>query len=232
MASLTFFKKTENGNYLPKSFRGANLKASLFDERAKGADIVRIYKDNSDVFFTMANGVWSSALWFTGKSYARYILKKNRVNYAMEIESLSDEEGRAVLDAQVKQIKCEAAEAISWCDPKDEKDAAGRYWLSVYQGAGTYRLVVADGKIKGAICGGFHGCSRSVRAAAAGELAFIEAAKEAIKERLGTDDFRTIKATGSGTHFYLCNADDAAVIQVKKEEVASDGGRHINLEIV
>ncbi len=65
-------------------------------------------------------------------------MKKNRVNYAMEIESLSDEEGRAVLDAQVKQIKCEAAEAISWCDPKDEKDAVGLDTLELMADAVGY----------------------------------------------------------------------------------------------
>lgn len=115
-----------------------------------------------------------------------------------DIERSEAEYRGKVYEKSVQKVMDEARKAILWCDPADENDADGRYWLSAYQGAGSYRLVVSGGKIVGSIVDGFHGSNSGKVAVASWAEALIRAAKERYP------DCKLIKANGSGTYFYLC----------------------------
>lgn len=233
MKNISFIKSSLNGYREIKSYRGLNLKINILDERSKDADIIEISRDLGRVYLTKENDMWTSSIWETGKGFARYILKKNRVNYSLEVEFLSREKGESIIDAEAHKIKAEAESVISWCDPKDENEKSGRYWINAYHGAGVYRLIVLDGKIKGSIYGGFHDCNRSLNTVVAGYLSFKRAIEEIIEEKLGTDKFQMLKADGSGTSFFLRNPEDKKFLKTKEYEVPSaQGGMHQNIEIV
>lgn len=163
-----------------------------------------------------------------------YMLEEWETKLKTEQEKLkADRKAASIIDAEAHKIKAEAESVISWCDPKDENEKSGRYWINAYHGAGVYRLIVLDGKIKGAIYGGFHDCNRSLNTVVAGDLAFKRAIEEIIKEKLGTDKFQLLKAEGSGTSFFLRNPDDKKFLKTKEYEVPSaQGGMHLNIEIV
>lgn len=129
--------------------------------------------------------------------------------------------------AEVAKLMPEARKAISWCDPADEADKDGRYWLAAYHGCGVYRLITSGGRILGAIEGGIHGSMR----VAASDAAWFAALRAAIEERVA-GDYQLLKADGSGTYFYLRHAEDAKYLQVKEYDVpAATGGEHHNIEV-
>lgn len=234
MIKTTYFKKF-NGDSL--EMNGIPKRIDVFDEKAVDADYVKIctFGNHYDCVYLTKNddGVWRSPLWLSSNGYMCYELQAKRTNYALERVKLSEEEGKAIIAATVPKLMEEAGEVISWCDPKDESDADGRYWLSAYHGAGVYRLIVSEGKIHGAVYGGFHDCRRRIHNCIYGDLPFMEAIYKVVEMRLGTKDFSMPKADGSGTYFYLRNSEDASLLTTKEYDVPSENGMlHHNIEIV
>ena len=125
-----------------------------------------------------------------------------------------------------------AEKAISLCDPADESDKDGRYWLNCYHGCGVYRLIIADGKIQGSIYGGIHNSrpmyvNRAIPTPEDWEGIILAVVREKFPEA------RLVKADGSGTYFYLRNPDDAELLKVREYDVPSAyGGTHHNIEVV
>lgn len=122
MKNISFIKNSLNGYREINSYRGLNLRINILDERSKDADIIEISRELGRVYLTKENDMWTSSIWETGKGFARYILKKNRVNYSLEVEFLSREKAASIIDAEAHKIKAEAESVISWCDPKDENE--------------------------------------------------------------------------------------------------------------
>ena len=177
-------------------------------------------------------GQWVSPLSVARNGYERYILKPKQTMLHLTRVSISEEEGLAIINAQAAGIVDDAEAAIAWCDPEDMADEDGRYWLSAYRGAGVYRLIVADGMIKGALYGGYHDCHKSHKAYLLGDEIFKKAVALAVEKRLGTKDFKILKADGSGTYFYMRDVDDAQYLSTNIYAVpAAKGGLHLNIEI-
>lgn len=235
MIKTTYFNKFSGESI---SMNGTPKRIDVFDKKAADADYIEICTFSGNNYECIclvrnADGVWRSPLWLSGNGYMCYELQAKRTNYALERVAVSEEEGQAIISAVVPVLMKDADKVISWCDPKDEADEEGRYWLSAYQGAGVYRLIVSDGKIRGAIYGGFHDCRRGVRGRIVGDLAFTQAIYKAVEKRLGTKDFHLLKADGSGTFFYLRNSDDAVLLDTKEYEVPSANGLlHHNVEVM
>ena len=219
---------------MPKQIR-------VFDFRAKEAGYVEIHtwygmglasKGSSIVLTKNKDGIWCSPLWRTEDGYMRYELIPKQVNYSLERVPLSEEEGNALIEALVPAVTKAAEEVINWCDEKDKEDEDGRYWLSAYRGAGVYRLIVAEGKIQGAIYGGLHDNDAFSVQKKVGDIVFLTALKQVIENRLNTKDFHLLKADGSGTYFYLRYQEDAAYLHTKKYDVPdAKGGLHHNIEV-
>lgn len=230
----TIFGKFE-GNAV--HVNGMPKRVVAFDGYTAGVDYVEIntstgYGSKRTYLTKHTDGVWRSPVWMSGDNYMCYELRAKRVNYALELVRLSDEKGKAILSAAVASVLEDAEKVIDWCDPKDETDSEGRYWLSAYRGCGVYRVVVAAGKIRGAIYGGFHDCNRTIRCHCAGDMAFMKALYQVVEKHLGTQDFRMLKADGSGTRFYLRNQEDAVHLETKEYDVPSaTGGQHHNIEV-
>ena len=104
MKNISFIKNSLNGYREIKSYRGLNLRINILDERSKDADIIEISRELGRVYLTKENDMWTSSIWETGKGFARYILKKNRVNYSLEVEFLSREKAASIIDAEAQKI--------------------------------------------------------------------------------------------------------------------------------
>lgn len=231
---------TTFGKFDGKGFQvnGIPKRITVFDNYAPDADYIGIEISDGynfkNVYLTKhADGVWRSPVWMSGDKYMCYELHTKRVNYALEIVRLTEDKGKDMFLEAMENCMVDAEKAINWCDPEDENDSYGRYWLNAYRGAGVYRLVVEAGKIRGAIYGGFHDCDRTIRCACAGDLAFMDALYKVVEKHLGTKAFKMLKADGSGTYFYLRNADDAVYLKTKEYDAPSVmGWRHHNIEVV
>ena len=208
-----------------------------FNQHAIDVEIVgtTTFSGNSvqSMYFTKdEQGHWCSPLKKTSDGYTRIVLASKGVNYVMKNVFVPEEDGQKIIAREVGLLIADAKEVISWCDPKDENDADGRYWLAAYRGSGVYRLIVKDGKIHGAIYGGFHDCAKSIKAAACSSEAFMMALEKVITEKIG-DGFHLLKADGSGAYFYLRYDEDKCFLETKEYDVPSvDGGTHKNIEIV
>jgi hypothetical protein len=218
---------------LPKSIQ-------VFDRRSSECDVIKIerflFEESAypveTIYLSKVGEKWTSALSYARCGYLRYELVPKQKNYTLQQVDISEEEGKSIIEECIPLQIEEAEKAISWCDPKDEMDEDGRYWLSIYKGAGSYRLIVSEKKILGGIYGGFHDCNRSYKSMALGSLSFEKAIFEVVKKKLGTDNFKILKANGSGTYFFLKNVEDSEYIDTKDYTVTSStGGLHLNMEI-
>ena len=237
-ATTTIYKlngEVSKMNGKPKSI-------ASFEKKAANADCIEIevyfdcHLDERIFLAKNENGQWQSPVFFEdshfNKGYMRYVLRPMKKNYSLDKVHVSDEEARSLINASVPALLQNAEEVIAWCDPKDENDADGRYWVSAYRGAGVYRIIVKDGKIRGAIYGGFHNCRKSLKAALCPDESFVLALENVITKKIG-EGFQLLKADGSGTYFFLRDAEDKKYLQVKEYDVPSaDGGLHQNMEIV
>lgn len=232
----TFIKRNKTTSRmagLPKTIQ-------VFDKRSSECDVIIIerflFEESAYpveiIYLSKVGEKWVSALSLARSGYMRYELVPKLKNYTLQKVNISEEEGKSIIEECIPLQMEDAEEAILWCDPKDEKDEDGRYWISIYKGSGTYRLIVSEQKIVGGIYGGFHDCSRSYKSKALGSLSFERAVIEVVKKKLGTDNFKILKANGSGTYFFLKNVDDREYIDTKDYTVPSaTGGLHLNLEI-
>lgn len=126
------------------------------------------------------------------------------------------------------EIKKAASAAIAWCDPEDEKDPQGCYWLNAYRGARVYRLIVKDRRIIGSIEDGFYGSNPYL---GLDKETWRQALIAAVEERVGKG-CQFLKADGSGTYFYLRNHEDAQLLDTRVFEVPQwGGGLHRNIEV-
>lgn len=156
---------------LPKSIQ-------VFDRRSSECDVIKIERfifvesayPVETIYLSKVGEKWTSALSYARCGYLRYELVPKQKNYTLQQVDISEEEGKSIIEECIPSQMEEAEKAISWCDPKDEKDEDGRYWLSIYKGAGSYRLIVSEKKILGGIYGGFHDCNRSYKSMALGSL--------------------------------------------------------------
>lgn len=237
MKNYTSFLK---GNKTISRMAGLPKTIKVFDKRSSECDVIKIerflFEESAypveTIYLSKVGEKWVSALSLARSGYMRYELFPKLKNYTLQQVEISEEEGKAIIEECIPSQMEEAEKAISWCDPKDGKDEDGRYWLSIYKGAGTYRLIVSKKKILGGIYGGFHDCNRSYKSMALGSLPFERAVLEVVKKKLGTDNFKILKANGSGTYFFLKNVDDRKYIDTKDYTVPSaTGGLHLNLEI-
>jgi len=151
-----------------------------------------------------------------------------------------------------KEVLNETAEkAISWTEKNEdgygwyvdkgegtkfynlEKDD-NRYWLNCYHGCGVYELIIVDKKIVGSIYGGFHGSIRTKFGYETPNMdQWMEALKAVIERRIG-NDYKFIKADGSGTYFFARNwCEDSEFVNTKEYDVPDlqNGGLHHNAEI-
>ena len=237
MKNYTTFIK---GNKTTSRMAGLPKTIQVFDKRSSECDVIIIerflFEESAypveTIYLSKVAEKWVSALSLARSGYMRYeLVPKLKKLYLQQVE-ISEEEGKAIIEECIpKQIE-EAEKAISWCDPKDEKDEDGRYWLSIYKGAGSYRLIVSEKKILGGIYRDFHDCNRSYKSMALGSLSFEKAVFEVVKKKLATDNFKILKANGSGTYFFLKQGEDSEYIDTKDYTVPSaNGGLHLNLEI-
>ena len=237
MKNYTSFLK---GNKTISRMAGLPKTIHVFDKRSSECDVVKIerflFEESAypieTIYISKVGEKWVSALSLARGGYMQYKLVPKLKNYTLQQVEISEEEGKAIIEECTPLQMEEAEKAISWCDPKDEKDEDGRYWLSIYKGAGSYRLIVSEEKILGGIYEGFYDCNRSYKSMALGSLSFERAVYEVVKEKLGTDNFKILKANGSGTYFFLRNVEDSQYIDTKDYTVPSEsGGLHLNMEI-
>lgn len=232
-------KTTIFGKFTGESVRmnGVPKRIDVFDAKAADADYVNICTFSGyyskDIYLVKGkNGIWRSPLWFTGEAYMCYELQPKKKNYTLECVHVLEEEAKAFIAESIPNLIHDAEEVIAWCDEKDKADEDGRYWISAYRGTGVYRLIVADGKIQGAIYGGLHDNNCGLHALIAGRIAFTEAIYKVIEKHLNTKDFHLLKADGSGMYFYLRNQEDAIYLNTKEYDVPSaTGGYHHNIEV-
>lgn len=221
-----------NSNKAYREHRGLPRKADSFDRNSAEATRIEIwytgaYSFDEKVFTKDSEGRWVSSVRFNGQDYYRDVLARKQTLMHITTEKVSHEEAQAIIKQEVANAMDSAREAISWCKPEDENDEDGRYWLSAYHGAQTYRLIVKDSKIQGSIPGGFHD-SRRCRCS---DEAWKQALIAAVEEKIGTG-YQLLKADGSGTYFYLRNQEDAKYLEVKEYDVPSArGGYHHNIEV-
>lgn len=177
--------------------------------------------------FFKVDGRWVGEIFKTAEGWKRHVLVEKKTLMHLDTESVTQEEVDAILAEESTRVLQDARESIFWCDPKDAEDEDGRYWISAYSGAGVYRLIVQHGKIVGAINGGLHGSRRVI----CSDDAWVMALRKAIAERV-EGEYQLLKADGSGTYFYLRDAEDAQYINTERYHVPSiNGGQHLNIEI-
>lgn len=221
MKQTSFY--SENGKKV-QTVNGFVKSIKSFNEYSADAAYVR-FSDmrgwaSSDTYFKRcADGTWVSPMWQTSDGYARKVLTAKKVNYAVEIISISNEEAEKIITDETKSLLGDASSVIDWCGSTDE----------AYRGAGTYRLIIQDGKIKGSIYGGFQGCRKSMKAMLCSHEAFINAIYQVAEDKIG-QGFKIVKADGSAHKFYLHERTEG--VDVIEFDVPSvNGGMHNNIEI-
>lgn len=177
--------------------------------------------------FFKVNDKWIGEIFKGSKGWMRSALVAKKSLIHRIVESISDEEAESLVNEEAVRVLPDAREAIRWCNPDDQNDKDGRYWISAYSGAGVYRLIVQDGNIVGTIYGGLHDSRRVICSIES----WIRALHAAIEERV-KGEYQLLKADGSGTCFYLREADDEKYIYVESYLVPGiDGNSHLNMEI-
>lgn len=174
---------------------------------------------SSDLYFKRsADGTWVTPMWQTSDGYARKVLTAKKVNYAVEIQALSNDEAEKIIASETKSLLGEVASVINWCADAD-----------AYRGAGAYRLIIQGGKIIGSIYGGFHGCRKSMKAMLCSHEAFVNAIYQVVEGKIG-QGFKIVKADGSGRKFYLRERIEG--VDTEEGDVPSvNGGMSHNIEI-
>lgn len=227
MRTTTYIKYLDGTT---KSYNGTPKNIKVFDKRAENAKTIEINKYSGRQFFKKDNdGIWATAIKqnLDGK-YWRFILVPKKVNYSIEHQSIDNETASAIIGKETEELMEKARAAVEWCDPKDEKDEKGRYWLSLYHGSIDYLLIVKDGRIKGAIAEGYEASRREVFTC---EQSFWNAVYNVIEEKLGPE-YHLLQAEGSGTYFYLKDEDDAKYLPTENYAVPSENGvLHYNTEV-
>lgn len=209
-----------NGEKL-QTVNGLVKEIKKFKDYSKDAAYVRFsdmrgWSANDTYFYRCADGTWASPMWQSGDGYARKVLTAKRANYAVEIIPVSNEEAEKIITAETKSLLGDAASVINWHD-------------NAYRGAGAYRLIIQDGEVKGAIYGGFHGCRKSMKAMLCSHEAFMNAIYQVAEDKIG-NDFKIVKAEGSGHKFYLRERTEG--VDVTEFDVPSvNGGMSHNIEI-
>lgn len=226
----TYLYKQE-GKYTFKTHNGKPRKIETFKKNAEHAVRIDISEFIGDHYFCRyffkVDGRWVGEIFKTAEGWKRHVLVEKKTLMHLDTESVTQEEVDAILAEESARVLQDARESIRWCDPKDAEDEDGRYWLSVYSGAGVYRLIVQHGKIVGAINGGLHGSCHVF----CSDEAWVMALRKAIAERV-EGEYQLLKADGSGTYFYLRDAEDAQYINTERYHVPSiNGGQHLNIEI-
>ena len=214
-----------------KTYNGAPKNIKVFDKRTENAKSIEICSYHGSKFFKKEgkNGKWATAINqnLDGK-YWRFILVPKKTNYSIEHESIDSKTATDIIERETEDLMAPARAAVEWCDPKDEKDDEGRYWLSLYHGAIDYLLIVKDGRIKGAIAEGYGAGRREVFTCG---QSFWNAVYKVIEEKLGTE-YHLLQAEGSGTLFYLKDEDDAKYLPTENYAVPTEkGGLHDNTEV-
>lgn len=106
-----------------------------------------------------------------------------------------------------------------------------RYWINAYRGCGVYRLAIRDRMIVATVYEGFYDSTPLH----VDPKVWKDAVIAYVKERCG--EVVWVKADGSGTYFFLRDAQDAKLIKVKEYDVPSPcgignkGRYHHNIEI-
>lgn len=222
---------------LYKTVGKTTFHATVTSEDLTNVEVIKVttsYRlhESSKIFQLDENGDWYSALEMQREGYKRTKLTINATGFSMEDVFVSEEEAQEIIEREAAILEDEAKKVISWCNPEDENDEEGRYWLSAYHGAGVYRLIIKNKKIQGAIYGGFHDCDRSVKSMACSDEAFVKALEKVVSDKIGTG-FHFIKADGSGTLFFLRYAEDEQFLETKEYDVPSATGLlHRNIEII
>ena len=218
MKQTSFY--SENGKKV-QTVNGFVKSIKSFNEYSADAAYVRFSGmrgwSSSDTYFKRcADGTWVSPMWQTSDGYARKVLMAKKVNYAVEIISISNDEAEKIITAETNSLLSDAASVINWHD-------------NAYRGAGIYRLIIQDGEVKGSIYGGFHGCRKSMKAMLCSHEAFINAIYQVAEDKIG-QGFKIVKAEGSGHKFYLRERTEG--VDVTEFDVPSvNGGMHNNIEI-
>lgn len=218
MRTTSFFNENEKKL---QSLNGFVKNIKTFDEYSQDAAYVRFSdmrgRASSNIYFKrLADGTWASPMWQSGDGYARKVLKAKKVNYAVEIIPVSKEDAEKIITAETKSLLGDAASVINWHD-------------NAYRGAGIYRLIIQNGEVKGSIYGGFHGCRKSMQAMLCSHEAFVNAIYQVAEDKIG-NDFKIVKAYGSGHKFYLHERTEG--VDVTEFDVPSvNGGLHNNIEI-
>lgn len=212
-----------------KYYNGAPKNIKVFEKRAENAKSIEISTYCGRQFFQKDNdGKWATAIKNLDGKYWRFILVPKKVNYSIEHESIDSKTATDIIERETEELMEKARAAVEWCDPKDEKDEKGRYWLSLYHGAIDYLLIVKDGRIKGAIAEGYEAGRREVFTC---DQSFWDAIYSVIEDKLGTE-YHLLQAEGSGTLFYLKDEDDAKYLPTKNYAVPTEkGGLHNNTEV-
>lgn len=218
MKQTSFY--SENGKKV-QTVNGFVKSIKSFNEYSADAVYVRFSDmrgwSSSDTYFKRcADGTWVSPMWQTSDGYARKILVAKKANYAVEIMSVSNDEAEKIITDETKSLLGDAASVINWHD-------------NAYRGAGIYRLIIQNGKIKGSVYGGFHDCRKSMKARLCSHEAFINAIYQVAEDKIG-QGFKIVKADGSAHKFYLRERTEG--VDVKEFDVPSvNGGTHNNIEI-
>ena len=229
MATTTYFYN-EKGAQI-KAHSGKPRRIDVFNRNALAATRVEIctvdaYGWYSEVF-NKVNGRWLGYIYRGTCGYLRKVLKGARTLMHCDIEKVSDQEAMKLIKDEASNLMSDAHRTIRWCNPNDEKDSEGRYWLSAYAGAGVYRLIVQNGRIIGSIPGGYHQSCPIGKGIEGWKMALLAVISEKIKGK-----YNLLKADGSGTYFYLRNEEDAKYLSVKKYNVPSiHGGVCQNIEV-
>ena len=214
-----------------KSHSGEPRKIEAFLKNSESATRIDIANFvNYEYFcrhFFKYNDRWVGEIFMSQTGWECEVLIPKATRMHRVFEPIDEEEALSIIAEESERVLPYARQAVCWCDPKDQTDKDGRYWLSVYSGAGVYMLVVQHGKIVGAIYGGLHGSRTCICSFKSWELSL----NSAIKERIG-EEYRLLKADGSGTYFYLRNAEDSQYLETKSYQVPSvNGGFHLNVEV-
>lgn len=177
--------------------------------------------------FFKKNDKWVGEIFMSRTGWECEVLIPKITRMHRVLEPIDKEEALSIIAEESERVLPSARESVSWCDPKDSEDKDGRYWLNAYSGAGVYRLIVQDGMILGAIYGGLHDSRRVI----CSQDAWVLALRKAIEERV-QGEYQLLKADGSGTYFYLRNAEDSQYLETKIYQVPSvNGGFHLNVEV-
>lgn len=109
------------------------------------------------------------------------------------------------------ELRQYAIDAISWCDETAESDEP--CWKSVFQDNGVYRLIVADGRIRGAIKGGYGLSMPKVEHRSCGYFHWVAAIERVVWERF--PKAKMLKADYADAKLYMRSVFDGFLIKTR-----------------